>query len=203
MDYLFVIDEVVNNQARLEIVLRWDTLWQSNIATDEKYSNFTFKKLSIRDFPLPCLSNGGQTSAEGREDSNSNTQRLLHQLRKGQLLLLILYPPKLIFKYDEQLSATWSRRWWYQKLGTWWYDEISWFLWRICKIVLVIVIVWINCSDVTRNDGQCTHMPIKRKWPNWSWWMIKHPEVVMTAGLQSKNILGSRIYLGVASGKQT
>jgi len=54
-------------------------------------------------------------------------RRLLHQLRKGQLLLLILYPPKLIFKYDEQLSATWSRRWWYQKLGTWWYDEISWY----------------------------------------------------------------------------
>ena len=26
-------------------------------------------------------------------------------IRKGQLLLLILYPPKLIFKYDEQLSV--------------------------------------------------------------------------------------------------
>ena len=25
--------------------------------------------------------------------------------RKGQLLLLILYPPKLVFKYDEQLSV--------------------------------------------------------------------------------------------------
>ena len=34
------------------------------------------------------------------------TQHVRIVARKGQLLLLILYPPKLIFKYDEQLSVT-------------------------------------------------------------------------------------------------